>query len=59
MALSLYPLDFIKFVDSHPEHFIKIYENGPGISDCEKQNGFNQNGDLICDGSLVYEIKYD
>ena len=59
MSLELYPLDFVKFIESHPEHFIKIYENGPSISDCEKQNGFNQNGDLICDGSLVYQIKYD
>lgn len=58
MSLSKYPYDFVKFIDGHPEHFIKIYENGPTVSDCETQKGFNQNGDLICDGTLVYEIKY-
>jgi len=56
---SKYPTSFIEFMDANPEQFKKIYENGPSISSCETQNGYTQDGDLICDGALVYEIKYD
>ncbi len=56
---SKYPTSFVEFMENHPEHFKKIYENGPSISACEAQNGYTQDGDLMCDGTLVYEIKYD
>jgi hypothetical protein len=56
---SKYPTSFVEFMDEHPEQFEKIYENGPTVSDCVNQNGYTQDGDLKCDGTLVYEIHYD
>jgi 4-amino-4-deoxy-L-arabinose transferase-like glycosyltransferase len=53
-----YPKSFIDFMDKYHEHFKKIYENGPSISSCETQNGYTQDEDLVCDGTIVYEIKY-
>ncbi len=43
-----YDLDFIQFLDSHPEHFKNIYENGVSLQECLQQGG--------CDGNIVYEI---
>lgn len=44
------PMTFVQFLNSNPEHFENIYENGPKLDDCIKQGG--------CDGTIVYKIKY-
>ena len=45
-----YSIYFVKFLENHPEHFKKIFENGPSFDDC-LQRGY-------CDGNIIYEIKY-
>lgn len=45
-----YPASFIQMLENNPDHFEKIYENGPSIEECRNSGG--------CDGSLVYKIKY-
>jgi hypothetical protein len=45
-----YDWDFVKFLESHPEHFKKIYENGPPLQQCLQAGG--------CDGNIIYEIIY-
>jgi hypothetical protein len=44
-----YDLSFVQFLESHPEKFVKIYENGPPLQQCIQRGG--------CDGNIVYEIK--
>jgi 4-amino-4-deoxy-L-arabinose transferase-like glycosyltransferase len=45
-----YDLDFIQFLENHPETFKKIYENGLPLQQCLQQGG--------CDGNIIYEIKF-
>ena len=49
-----YDLEFVQFLEAHPEHFKKIYENGPSLQDCQQywQRGYQ------CDGNIIYEIVY-
>jgi len=44
-----YPTQFVQFLENNPDHFKKIYENGPVSTQC-LQGG--------CDGNIVYEIVY-
>jgi len=43
-----YPISQVQFLDSHPENFKKVYENGPDLKQCLQQGG--------CDGNIVYEV---
>jgi len=45
-----YPISYVRFLESHPEHFKKIYENGPSLDECQTAGG--------CDGTILYEIIY-
>jgi len=45
-----YPISYVRFLESHPEHFKKIYENGPSLDECYNAGG--------CDGTILYEIIY-
>jgi hypothetical protein len=45
-----YTVDFVQFLENNPEHFKKIFENGPPLQQCIQQGG--------CDGNIVYEIKF-
>jgi len=45
-----YDVDFVKLLEDNSEHFVKIFENGPGLDVCLQQGG--------CDGNIIYEIKY-
>lgn len=47
---EMYSVDFVQFIENNPDHFEKIYENGPPLQQCLQQGG--------CDGNIVYEIKY-
>ncbi len=46
-----YPISFIDFIESHPEVFQKVYENGPSISECKQAGG--------CDGTILYKVNYN
>ncbi|TAL48586.1 hypothetical protein EPN87_00205 [archaeon] len=43
-----YPLSFIQMLDSNSQTFVKVYENGPELSQCLQQGG--------CDGTIVYKV---
>lgn len=45
-----YDWDFVQFLENHPKHFKKVYENGPSLQQCLQQG--------VCDGNIVYEIIY-
>jgi len=45
-----YTVEFAKFLESHPEHFVNVFENGPKLDECLQMGG--------CDGNIVYEVKY-
>jgi len=45
-----YDWDFVQFLESHPEHFKNIYENGPSLQQCLQAGG--------CDGNIIYEIVF-
>jgi len=44
-----FPISFVQFLSDNPEHFVKLYENGPTIDQCIQAGG--------CDGTIFYEIK--
>lgn len=50
-----YDYDFVKFLESHPEAFEKIYENGPSLDECYYYwlSGYS------CDGNIIYKINYN
>jgi len=52
--LENYDLEFVQFLEAHPEHFVKVYENGPSLQECQQywQRGYQ------CDGNIIYEIKF-
>lgn len=45
-----YSVAFVQFLESNPNSFEKIYENGPPLIQCLQQGG--------CDGNIVYKVKY-
>jgi len=45
-----YPISYIEFLENDPDHFKKIYENGPLLQQCKQMGG--------CDGSIIYEVNY-
>ncbi len=47
-----YDLDFVNFLEDHPETFVKIYENGPSLQECQQYwiNGYS------CDGNTIYRV---
>lgn len=45
-----YSIEYINLLESNPETFVKIYENGPSLQECV-QKGY-------CDGNIIYEIVY-
>ncbi|MEM5782105.1 MAG: glycosyltransferase family 39 protein [Candidatus Aenigmatarchaeota archaeon] len=45
-----YDAEFVQFLEANPEHFEKIYENGPSLQDCFTRG--------YCDGNIIYKIKY-
>ncbi|MEM5879099.1 MAG: glycosyltransferase family 39 protein [Candidatus Aenigmatarchaeota archaeon] len=49
-----YDLEFVEFLEAHPEHFVKVYENGVSLEQCKQywQAGYQ------CDGNIIYEIKW-
>jgi hypothetical protein len=49
-----YDLEFVQFLEAHPDHFVKVYENGASLQECQLywQRGYQ------CDGNIIYEIKW-
>jgi hypothetical protein len=45
-----YGVDFVLFLEDNPDHFKKVYENGPELQQCIEQGG--------CDGTIIYEVVY-
>lgn len=45
-----YPVGFIQFLEDNPDTFIKVYENGPSVSQCLQTGN--------CDGNILYGINY-
>ncbi len=45
-----YPISFVNFLESNPQYFKKVYENGPTLDQCRQAGG--------CDGAVVYDIDY-
>ncbi|MEM7821753.1 MAG: glycosyltransferase family 39 protein [Candidatus Aenigmatarchaeota archaeon] len=52
--LENYDLEFVEFLEAHPEHFVKVYQNGASLEQCKQywQAGYS------CDGNIIYEIKW-
>jgi len=47
-----YDVEFVQFLENNPEHFVKIYENGPSLQECQQywQRGYP------CDGNILYQV---
>ena len=45
-----YPLSFVQFLENNPDHFKKVYENGPSLDECLAMGG--------CDGTILYKVVY-
>jgi 4-amino-4-deoxy-L-arabinose transferase-like glycosyltransferase len=45
-----YTLNFIQFLETNPNNFVKIYENGQDWNTCISQGG--------CDGTAIYKIVF-
>jgi len=45
-----HPISFVKFLESEPKVFVKVYETGPNLDQCKQQGG--------CDGIIIYQINY-
>ncbi len=45
-----YTVEFARFLESNPEHFVNVFENGSKLQECLQMGG--------CDGNIVYEVKY-
>jgi hypothetical protein len=45
-----YPISYVEFLENNSEHFQKIFENGPSLSECQAAGG--------CDGTILYKIVY-
>jgi len=46
-----YPISYLRFLEDNPKNFIKVYENGPTLQQCQQMGG--------CDGVIVYEVDYN
>lgn len=44
-----YPTSFIVFLESNPQTFSKVFENGPSYGTCVQSGG--------CDGTAIYKVK--
>ncbi len=49
-----YDLNFVEFLESHPEKFVKVFENGPSLEQCKKLWRVG----LSCDGNIIYEVNF-
>ncbi|MCS7106033.1 MAG: glycosyltransferase family 39 protein [Candidatus Aenigmarchaeota archaeon] len=49
-----YDLEFVQFLEANPKNFVKVYENGPSLQECQL---YWQRG-LPCDGNIIYEIRW-
>ena len=47
---ELYPISWIEWMENNPDHFVKVYENGPSLEQCRQMGG--------CDGTILYEVNY-
>ena len=47
--ITMIPINFIGVLETNPNTFIKVYENGPLMQECVNAGG--------CDGTIVYEVK--
>ena len=45
-----YPISYVRLLEANPDHFEKVFENGPALEQCIQQDG--------CDGNILYEIVY-
>lgn len=45
-----YDASFVQLLENNPEHFDKVFENGPSLDQCLQQGA--------CDGNIIYEIVY-
>lgn len=43
-----YPLTYVQTLQSNPQYFVNVYENGPDLNTCLQQGG--------CDGEIVYML---
>lgn len=46
-----FPITFVNILESNPDVFEKIYENGPLMTQCVQQGG--------CDGNAIYQINFE
>jgi len=46
--ITMVPYNFVVFLESNPNNFQKVYENGPSLNDCASAGG--------CDGTIVYKV---
>ena len=47
---EVHPISFIQMLESNPDHFERVYWNGPSIEECRNAGG--------CDGTILYKINY-
>jgi 4-amino-4-deoxy-L-arabinose transferase-like glycosyltransferase len=45
-----HPISFVRYLESNPQDFVKVYESGPPLNQCMQQGG--------CDGIIIYELNY-
>jgi 4-amino-4-deoxy-L-arabinose transferase-like glycosyltransferase len=45
-----HPISFVRYLESNPQDFVKVYESGPSLDQCLQQGG--------CDGIIIYELNY-
>jgi len=45
-----HPISFVRYLESNPQDFVKVYESGPSLEQCMLQGG--------CDGIIIYELNY-
>jgi len=45
-----HPISFVRYLESNPQDFVKVYESGPPLDQCRQQGG--------CDGIIIYELNY-
>ncbi|MBU5689732.1 MAG: glycosyltransferase family 39 protein [Candidatus Aenigmatarchaeota archaeon] len=46
-----HPISFVRFLETNPDAFVKVYETGSNIDICYQQGG--------CDGIIIYKINYE
>ncbi len=48
--MEMYNLNFVQFMDSSPDVFVKVFESGPPVDECMQKGG--------CDGVVIYQINF-